>query len=464
MTSIPEDQLQQMARWKLLPQWRHLKIFDRLLINEFESYQVRQQRIHLRLGRLLEFCQKNVPYYRQFLSDAPNSLTAEQGLSLLSQLPVIDRATLQSSYSQLTAERLPPGEQLGSVTQTSGSTGQPVKVLHTLNSLRFFSFLKQREYRWWGVDPMGSLAIVRGIEDLPLLDGEPLASGVSLPIQGWPLLSPFFETGPAMAMSDVTDTERIVGWLEEYQPSMLLGMAAVLECIALAAAGKSLTIDRVLSISQQLPLPMEQLIAKNLSASISENYGCNEIGLIASRCPMSHRFHIHVEHALVEILNDDDSLCAEGESGRVVVTALNNPAMPLLRYDTGDYARKVSSLCECGRTLPSFDQLFGRYRRLAHLPNNTWSYWDSVLRSLAGAKPSDLNAVKQYQLHQKSEHQYVLKFVLNASLPNELEITIRQGWLSVDPLVSAKLDILVVDKIERTGKKVQDFISDLLPS
>jgi len=464
MAPIPKDQLQQMTRWRLLPQWRDLKIFDRLLVNEFESYPVRQQRIHQRLGVLLEFCQQSVPYYRELLSGRAIPTTAEQSLSLLSQLPVMDRATLQGCYSQLIAERLPPGEQLGSITHTSGSTGQPVKVLHTLNSLRFFSFLKQREYRWWGVDPMGSLAIVRGIEDLPLLDGEPLASGVSLPMQGWPLLSPFFETGSAMAMSDVTEPARIVDWLDDHHPSVLLGMAAVLECIALAARGRSLTINRVLSISQQLPLPMEQLIANNLSASVYENYGCNEIGLIASRCPVSHRFHVHVEHALVEILNDDDSPCAEGESGRLVVTALNNPAMPLLRYDTGDYARKVSGHCECGRTLPSFDQLFGRYRRLAHLPKSSWLYWDSVLRFLAERKSTDTEAVKQYQLHQKSEYHYVLKLVLGGTLSDEFTAALHQHWQAVDPLISASLEILTVDKIERTGKKVQDFISDLLPS
>jgi phenylacetate-coenzyme A ligase PaaK-like adenylate-forming protein len=458
---IPEDQLQQMARWRLLPKWRQLDIFDRLLINEFEDYQLRQQRIHLRLGRLLEFCQQHVPYYRKLLAGKATAITAEQSLSLLSQLPVMDRAALQGAYSQLRAEQLPSGERLGGLTETSGSTGQPVKVLHSLSSLRFFSFLKQREYRWWGVDPMSRLAIVRGFEDLPLVDNQPLAPGVNLPMGGWPQLSLFFQTGPAVAMSDVTQMEVIVDWLGEYQPSMLLGMAAVLECIALAAGDKLLAVDRVLSISQQLPLPMEQLIAQNLSASVSENYGCNEIGLIASRCPVSHRFHIHVEHALVEILNDDDSPCAEGESGRLVVTGLNNPAMPLLRYDTGDYARRLGHRCECGRTLPSFDQLFGRYRRLAHLPSNTWRYWDSVLKPLADSKGAGVHVVRQYQLQQRTEHHYLLRLVLSGAMDNSLEARIQQSWREVDTAEAAKLDIIVVDKIERTGKKVQDFISDL---
>lgn len=463
MTSIPEDQLRQMALWKPLPKWRHLKIFDRLLVNEFEEPDTRQQRIHLRLGQLLDFCKENVPYYRELLFNKPAPVTAEQSLLLLSQLPVMDRAGLQDSYSQLLSERLPPGEQVGGVSATSGSTGQPVKVLHTLNSLRFFSFLKQREYRWWGVDPMGSLAIVRGFEDLPLMNGQPLATGVSMHLDGWPSLSPFFETGPAVAMSDVTNVEDIVNWLEKHQPSMLLGMAAVLECIALAAAARPLTIQKVVSISQQLPKPMEQLISDSLSAAVYENYGCNEIGLIASRCPVSDRFHVHVEHAVVEILNEDDSPCAEGESGRLIVTGLNNPAMPLLRYDTGDYARKLDCNCPCGRTLPSFDQLLGRYRKLAHLPKSSWRYWDSVLVALAETELSSASAVKQYQLHQKSEHQYVLKLVSTTAIPTSLELAIREKWNAVDLTVSAQLDIRLVNKIERTGKKVQDFISDLSP-
>jgi len=236
-----------------------------------------------------------------------------------------------------------------------------------------------------------------------------------------------------------------------------------MRCVG-GGGGKSLAIDRVLSISQQLPQPIEQLIGKKLSASVYENYGCNEIGLIASRSPLSHRFHVHVEHALVEILNDDDSPCAEGESGRLVVTALNNPAMPLLRYDTGDYARKVSSHCECGRTLPSFDQLFGRYRRLAHLPQNTWLYWDSVSRALAGAQLVDIKPVRQYQLHQKSESYYQLRLVLRGPVTSRLEADIRQAWRAISTVAPARLDIISVGKIERTGKKVQDFISDLLPS
>lgn len=463
MMSPEEAQRQEMQRWRLLPKWRNLQIFDRLLANEFENYEQRQQRIHLRLARLMAFCRQHVPYYESLIPELGSKAEEREALEVLSELPVMDRAGLQSSYDELTARQLPEGEQVAGLTKTSGSTGQPVKVLHTLNSLRFFSFLKQREYRWWGMNPMGRLAIVRGFEDLPLVDGEPLKPGVPLSLPGWPSISNFFETGPAVAMSDVSDMGEIAGWLVDYQPDTLLGMAAVLECVALEGRANLPKIDRVLSISQQLPRPMERLIAENMQASVHENYGFNEVGLVASRCPVSDRFHVHVEHALVEILREDDTPCALGESGRLVVTALNNPVMPLLRYDTGDYARKLGHDCECGRTLPSFDQLFGRYRRLAHLPKNTWSYWDSVLQAIADAEPELVVDLRQYQLRQKSAHDYELRLVTQSRLPKALIQAIVFNWEAVEPSESVKLNIMEVDVIERTGKKVQDFISDLAP-
>ena len=60
---------------------------------------------------------------------------------------------------------------------------------------------------------------------------------------------------------------------------------------------------------------------------------------------------MHAEHCIVEIVDDEGSPCAPGRSGRLLVTALRNFAMPLLRYDTGDTAL-LGEPCPCGRGLP----------------------------------------------------------------------------------------------------------------
>ena len=49
--------------------------------------------------------------------------------------------------------------------------------------------------------------------------------------------------------------------------------------------------------------------------------------------------------------------------GRVVVTHLHNYAMPLIRYEIGDYAIAGGN-CDCGINLPVLERVVGRTRNL----------------------------------------------------------------------------------------------------
>jgi phenylacetate-CoA ligase len=51
---------------------------------------------------------------------------------------------------------------------------------------------------------------------------------------------------------------------------------------------------------------------------------------------------------------------APGKPGRVVVTNLNNFAMPLIRYEIGDVAVASQQVCTCGRGLPLLESVLGR--------------------------------------------------------------------------------------------------------
>ncbi|MBK6901205.1 MAG: hypothetical protein IPH09_18735 [bacterium] len=51
---------------------------------------------------------------------------------------------------------------------------------------------------------------------------------------------------------------------------------------------------------------------------------------------------------IVEILDGNDP-CEPGRMGELVITELNDYAMPLIRYRTGDYAMIAVKPCSCGR-------------------------------------------------------------------------------------------------------------------
>jgi phenylacetate-CoA ligase len=62
---------------------------------------------------------------------------------------------------------------------------------------------------------------------------------------------------------------------------------------------------------------------------------------------------------IVEVM-DGNRACNAGEIGELVVTELNNVAVPLIRYRTGDFASLSGKACKCGRGLPVIENLFGR--------------------------------------------------------------------------------------------------------
>src|SRR5262245_47593027 len=109
---------------------------------------------------------------------------------------------------------------------------------------------------------------------------------------------------------------------------------------------------------------MRRHIEATIGAPVEQGYGLNEIGVVATRCSAG-RYHVHIDHCHVEILDDDGEPCPPGESGRLIVTGVRNLAMPLIRYDTGDIATSVPGPCSCGLTLPAFGDLVGRYSRIA---------------------------------------------------------------------------------------------------
>jgi phenylacetate-CoA ligase len=71
---------------------------------------------------------------------------------------------------------------------------------------------------------------------------------------------------------------------------------------------------------------------------------------------------------MVEVLDDSDRPVRPGRMGKVVVTPLFNRAMPLVRYETGDYA-VVAEGPACPRSSLSLARICGREKNLFKMPD-----------------------------------------------------------------------------------------------
>jgi phenylacetate-CoA ligase len=83
------------------------------------------------------------------------------------------------------------------------------------------------------------------------------------------------------------------------------------------------------------------------------SYGSSETGTPAVTC--EHRaLHLQPQSYLLELLDDDGVRPVTGaaDRGELVITTLDIPARPLLRYRTGDLVEIDGSSCPCGLPMP----------------------------------------------------------------------------------------------------------------
>jgi phenylacetate-CoA ligase len=191
---------------------------------------------------------------------------------------------------------------------------------------------------------------------------------------------------------------------------------------------------------------------------MNQNYGLNEIGIVAVRC-RAGRYHVNNEHCLVEIVDSEGRTCPPGTSGHVLVTTLRNIASPLLRYDTGDIAEVADGPCPCGRTLPSFGEIIGRYRRFAGLPAGTRERVRALLKAFELMPLEFTRHLRRYQIYQDREDHFEVRLTTVGPMPPEFEARVREQW-EKDCQNSRPLRIVEGATITTSpGGKLMDFDS-----
>ena len=81
-----------------------------------------------------------------------------------------------------------------------------------------------------------------------------------------------------------------------------------------------------------------------------DHTGATEIGATGFSCSARDGVHVIEREFIVEIRADDGHVRDEGE-GELVLTNLGRWGSPAIRYRTGDRVRAVRAVCSCGRTL-----------------------------------------------------------------------------------------------------------------
>lgn len=118
----------------------------------------------------------------------------------------------------------------------------------------------------------------------------------------------------------------------------------------------------VLLSADYVPRSVSTALEETWCTRVFCHYGLTETGYGAAvQCPYRGGQHIRDAELLVEIVDPGTGLpLPAGKSGEIVITTLQNEAMPLIRYCSGDMAALLDAPCPCGGVMPRLGRIDGR--------------------------------------------------------------------------------------------------------
>jgi len=401
---------------------------------------------------LLSHCQRNVPYYREWMGKLGNSF-AQDPLAFISQLPILTKDIIRQNFDQLISADL--GQRRWQYNTSGGSTGEPVRLIQDRQFAARTGAIQLLSFHWAGRE-VGEPAVRVWGSERDILQG---SMGVKMSLLNrltndtW--LNAFRLTPASM--------RKFIDLLNANRPKLIIAYAQAIYELAQFAEQEQISVipqKAILTSAGTLHPFMRQKIESIFECKIFNRYGSREVGDIACECRAHGGLHMFPRGCFVEVVDEDGHPLPRGVEGEILVTSLSNYAMPLIRYAIGD--RGVLSpdeTCACGRNGLIFQKISGRNV-------DTFKKADGTL--IDGEFFTHLlyfrDGVKKFQVIQKDYKAILFKIVKTSSewLPEERQEIIQKTrrLMGDDCTVSFEF----VDQIPPTSSgKYRYTISEILP-
>lgn len=350
----------------------------------------------IRLQLLLDHAARHVPLFRDKLgSDRAPQLG---DLSDVADLPLLTKQEIQTQAGRCRS-RASLGRLISKT--TGGSTGEPVTIYKTRPAWLRELAATWRGYAWAGVgigDPQARFW------------GVPLTRVARRQAQLNDFVCHRYRCS-AFAF-DEADLAGYLRSLHRFQPTWFYGYVSMLsefaDFVLQNRENWQLDLTCIVTTSEVLAEPVRLKLAKTFGTRVFNEYGCGELGSIAHECE-SGSLHVSDENMLVEIL-DGERVCEPGEIGEIVITELNNYAMPLIRYRTGDFGALGIGACACGRTLTVLEKLHGRAYDMVRTRSGQSFHGEFIIYIFEDIKRRQ-RGIKQFQVVQQGLDRFLVRIV-----------------------------------------------------
>ncbi|MEY4323263.1 MAG: hypothetical protein RL410_1044 [Actinomycetota bacterium] len=305
------------------------------------------------LSKIMTAAATHSPYWKKVFAEAKVSGSTPQ--QMLKSIPQLTRTDIQKNWNDLQI-RIQGPESDYVILKTSGSTGQPIqiskyrpeysKLIDSFAIMEFVWFKRKLEWKF-------------GAFRLHVKDSDSIRLGPPIEYLGEAALA-FQRESTQHSPVDFLDA------LEQHQPDYLLTNPVTLKLVAQEQQRQKRKIkplQQILTLADRVDDELRALVQEVFGARIVDRYSSVEFNIIALQCPFENHLHVMAPNVVVEIVRPDGVPCQIGEPGQLLITSLQNFAMPLFRYHQGDIAQ-WGEPCSHGINWPVIEQVHGRVRTI----------------------------------------------------------------------------------------------------
>lgn len=349
-----------------------------------------------KIKSLLFHAHRNVPYYRKVFADmgiTPEDIRTREDFA---RLPFLTKDIIRNNRQDLVAENVK--ENHLKPNSTGGSTGAP---LHFFQDEKYELWADAARIRGWyhiaGCNYWDKTAVIWGAmhevkEDFSLKDR----------------VRDFFVYGDVMLNAFNLSNDRkkkFLSYCRLARPQLLRGYTTALKDMARFLEESSQVFPQVKGIilcAETVDDHTQDYIERIFKAPSYNTYGGRELSLIGMECGEHNGLHEISENNYVEY--ESVVLTGYENAGNLIITNLNNYAMPFIRYRIGDIGVPgEEGVCRCGRGLPRLQKVIGRTTEVFSFMNGIRIAGEMFIHLMKDFPLSE------YQFVQNSERSVILR-------------------------------------------------------
>jgi len=300
----------------------------------------------------LAYLYERSAFYREKLvAQGVADAAAAGGLDAIASLPLTDKDELRATRTDANpvgTHLCASADEIVRIYSTSGTTGAPSYIPLTASDLENWLTASARSYAASGIP--------RGARVVTTYNAGPFVAGAAL--------ASFDRIGVCHIPVGTGNAERVLRAVEDLAPEAVVLTPSYAEMLVERAGERQVdlrgsSVERVLVAGEPGggEPGFRAALEDGWGAKVTEAMGIGDIGVsLWGECEEQDGMHLGargiVHFELIDPESGEALEVADGATGELVLTHLQQRAAPLLRFRTRDHVVVRTSPCPCGRTAP----------------------------------------------------------------------------------------------------------------